>query len=151
MIRPYETTVVFDGSLGDDVLAKERENVEKILSENGEVQRTEVWGKRKLAYPIRKKVSGYYCLFFHKAEGDVNGRLKAALRLNQHVLRYLTVVAEKEAAPEKSGQESTEQAAAEASGEPGGAAGDNDTGTERSEKIDEQEKPAEKQEDADNA
>jgi small subunit ribosomal protein S6 len=88
----YETVVVFDGTLTDDLLRKEQAGVEGFLAKNAEFEKTVVWGKQEMAYQIRRKRTGYYCLFLYKGEGDVVARLDADFRLNQNVLRHLTVL-----------------------------------------------------------
>jgi small subunit ribosomal protein S6 len=67
--RPYETVIVFDGTLPDDVLHKEQSQIEEFLKQNATFEKTDVWGKRTLAYLIKKKRLGYYCLFLYEAEG----------------------------------------------------------------------------------
>ncbi|MBD3420792.1 MAG: 30S ribosomal protein S6 [Chitinivibrionales bacterium] len=91
MIRPYETMVVYDGTLGEDSLKKEQKAVEDFLREKSEFEAVDVWGKRDLAYEINKKRSGYYCLFLYKSEGGLIAEMEADFRLNASILRFLTV------------------------------------------------------------
>jgi small subunit ribosomal protein S6 len=90
--RPYETVIVFDGTQSDDVLHKEQSQVEEFIKLNGTFEKTDVWGKRGLAYPIKKKRLGYYCLFLYEGEGGIINALERQLKLNELVLRHLTVV-----------------------------------------------------------
>jgi len=90
--KPYESVIVFDGTLPDDVLQKEQQQIEEFLKNNSNFERTEVWGKRNLAYQIKKKKTGYYCMFLYEGEGDVVSALTRHIKLNEAVLRYLTVV-----------------------------------------------------------
>jgi small subunit ribosomal protein S6 len=90
--RPYETVIVFDGTLPDDVLQKEQSQIEEFLKQNATFIKTDVWGKRTLAYQVKKKKLGYYCLFLYEAEGSVISALERPLKLNERVLRYLSVV-----------------------------------------------------------
>ncbi len=96
MKRMYESVVIFDGSLPDETLTREQVKVEKFLQQNAEFERTDVWGKRTLAYEIKKKKSGYYCLFLFKGEGDIFEKLHNTYKLNQKILRHMTVLYEKE-------------------------------------------------------
>jgi small subunit ribosomal protein S6 len=95
MKREYESAVIFDGSLADDVLAQEQEKVEIYLQKNTEFTKTEVWGKRKLAYDINRKKTGFYCFFLFTADGNLADKLAKIYRLNPKVLRSLTVLYEK--------------------------------------------------------
>ncbi len=90
--RPYETMVVFDGTLSEDVLHKEQKQIEELISRYADFEKTDVWGKRTLAYPIRKKQTGYYCLFLYSGTGEVVNILDKHFKLSDTVLRYLTVV-----------------------------------------------------------
>ncbi len=92
MKRVYESTVVFDGVLPEDTLRKEIDKVSEILGGEGAVQKVDEWGRRDLAYTIRKRKSGYYVMFVHEGEGDVPAKLSRAMRLNDNVLRHLSVV-----------------------------------------------------------
>ena len=92
MKRPYETVIVFDGTQSDDTLRREQTQVEEFLKQNAAFEKADVWGKRSLAYPIRKKRLGYYCLFLYDGEGTAITALERQLKLNENVLRYLTVV-----------------------------------------------------------
>ena len=84
--------IVFDGSLPDETLHQEQANIEEFLKQNAAFEKTDVWGKRSLAYTIRRKKLGYYCLFLYEAEGAVINALEKPLKLNESVIRYLTVV-----------------------------------------------------------
>jgi small subunit ribosomal protein S6 len=90
--RHYETVIVFDGTQSDEVLHKEQAQIEGFLKQNAVFEKVDVWGKRSLAYPIRKKRLGYYCLFIYESEGSAISALERQLKLNELVLRYLTVV-----------------------------------------------------------
>ncbi len=92
MKRPYETVVVFDGTIGDDALQKEQSRFEDFLKSNGSFEETVVWGKRELAYEINRKRLGYYCLFHFEGEGDLVGKIDADFRLNTNILRHLTLI-----------------------------------------------------------
>jgi small subunit ribosomal protein S6 len=89
--RPYETVIVFDGTLPDDVLQKEQARIEEQLRQIAVFEKTDVWGKRTLAYAIKKKKLGFYCLFLYEGEGTVVNAIEKPLKLNEKVLRYLTV------------------------------------------------------------
>lgn len=92
MKRPYESMVVFDGTLPDDVIQKEQKQIEELLKLNGQFEKMDVWGKRVLAYTIRKKKTGVYCLFLFEGEGTAVLALDKYFKLNTNVLRHLTVV-----------------------------------------------------------
>lgn len=94
MKRKYESVVIFDGSLPDEALAGEQDKVEKYLQANAEFEKTDVWGKRSMTYEINRKKSGYYCLFLFKGDADIFDKLNRTFKLNQKILRHMTVLFE---------------------------------------------------------
>lgn len=92
MKRPYEAMVVFDGTLSDESLQKEQKQFEELLSHHTDFEKTDIWGKKTLAYPIRKKRTGYYCLFLFSASGDLVPIIDKHVKHNDRILRHLTVV-----------------------------------------------------------
>lgn len=89
----YETIFVLDPTLDDHGVQKEIEKVEELItSRKGRVAKTEKWGLKKFAYPIRKKVQGFYTLIYFEGEGDIPSELERSYKLNESCLRYLTVV-----------------------------------------------------------
>lgn len=64
----------------------------KIVSSNsGEVKNKEYWGLRNLAYKIRKNRKGHYTMFHIESPSKTIVELERNMRLNEDILRYLTV------------------------------------------------------------
>ena len=92
----YETTVVADSLMKADDLRDLREKIAGFISNNGgQVQKAEEWGKRRLAYEIAKKQYGYYLHFRFTAPEAVIALLEREYRLNESILRFLTIRVEK--------------------------------------------------------
>ncbi len=53
------------------------------------------WGRRRLAYSIRKKNAGFYVQVFHKSPTDIVSKLEQTFKLDEDVIRHLTVVVDK--------------------------------------------------------
>lgn len=53
------------------------------------------WGRRRLAYTIRKKNAGFYVQLQHKSPTDMVPKLEQAFKLDEEVIRHLTVVVDK--------------------------------------------------------
>lgn len=72
--------------------------VQLIEDHGGSIKRQERWGKRRLAYPIRKRTNGYYVEIEFAAQSRLNipGIVENEYRLNDRVLRYLTYVVTKD-------------------------------------------------------
>jgi small subunit ribosomal protein S6 len=91
-VPKYELVVIFDPFLADaDYETETQKLVEQITKRGGVHTNTDVWGRKRLAYPIEKKVEGYYVLVAF--EGQVSGAdladLESQIRLNERVLREM--------------------------------------------------------------
>jgi len=75
---------------GREVHSGAKENSAALLS-------NEVWGLRKLAYPIQKKSTGYYFCLSYTGEGNIVDVLELAFRRDERVIRFLTTVLDKHA------------------------------------------------------
>lgn len=53
------------------------------------------WGRRRLAYTIRKKNAGFYVQVLHKSPTDIVAKLERTFKLDEDVIRHLTVVVDK--------------------------------------------------------
>jgi small subunit ribosomal protein S6 len=62
-----------------------------VSSNNGEIKNQEYWGLRNLAYKIRKNRKGHYTMFHIDAPSSTIEELERNMRLNEDILRYLTV------------------------------------------------------------
>ncbi|MCP4395243.1 MAG: 30S ribosomal protein S6 [Alphaproteobacteria bacterium] len=88
----YET--IFIGR--QDITASAVEELTKhfgelISKDGGKVQKTEDWGLRTLAYKINKNRKGHYVLMHIEAEAATIHECERQLRLNEDILRYITV------------------------------------------------------------
>ncbi len=93
----YETTFITRPDLSDDALKALREKLIGILPQyQGELVLHEDWGKRKLAYPINNESRAHYTYLVYTGRGEVVHEIERNLRLQEHVLRFLTVNLEKE-------------------------------------------------------
>jgi len=87
----YETVFILTPVLSDEQMKEAVDKFKGVLVENGgEIVNEELWGLRKLAYPIQKKSTGFYCLLEFKADPSVIKKLDVAFRREEKVLRFLT-------------------------------------------------------------
>jgi len=59
------------------------------------VTNTDRWGRRRLAYTIQKKNAGFFVQLLHKSPTDIVAKLEQAFKLDEDVIRHLTVVIDK--------------------------------------------------------
>ena len=87
----YETVFILTPVLSDVQMKEAVAKFEKVLTDNGStIVNEELWGLRKLAYPIQKKSTGFYSLVEFDANPDVVKKLETAFRRDERVLRFLT-------------------------------------------------------------
>jgi len=107
-LRVYETIFVLDPSLDDHTIQEEIKKVEELIfNHKGKIIKTEKWGMKRFAYPIRKKPQGYYTLIYFEGDGNIPTELERIYKLNESCLRYLTVVSEEK--PERLKAEEKEE------------------------------------------
>lgn len=89
----YETTFILEPGLDDSRVAEEVDKVCQWIKDlGGEVLDVQRWGKRRLAYEIRKKRDGVYTMILHQGGGPLVRELERRLKLNESVLRVLSVI-----------------------------------------------------------
>ena len=99
MMNHYETAFILTPVLSDVQMKEAVEKFKSFLAQNGvEMINEELWGLRKLAYPIQKKSTGFYCLFEFKGEPTIVKKLEVAFRRDERVMRFLTFRLDKYAA-----------------------------------------------------
>lgn len=101
-MRRYETVAIVD----PDVLENERILLfdrikEIILQKNGSLIEFDDWGIKRLAYEIRKKIRGYYIRLDYCGTGLVVDELERFFRINDNVLKFMTIMLSENADVEK--------------------------------------------------
>ncbi len=70
------------------------DNVKGIIEGSGNLIHIDNWGKRRLAYPIRKRSEGYYVIYVFECEASFIVQLNQAIRVNEDILRHMIVLYE---------------------------------------------------------
>ena len=92
-LRSYETVVVVDPQIGDDVIKSIVEKTKEVIaSHHGTVTKVEDWGKRKLAYIIDKKTYGHYTCIEFEGPGEVVKGLTDYYHISENILRHITLL-----------------------------------------------------------
>ena len=87
----YEVMFIIDPTLEDEAKEATVETVKGIIEADGAVDKVDVWGMRKLAYPIQKKNEGYYVVIEFKANPTLPKELDRRLRISDNVIRHLII------------------------------------------------------------
>ena len=94
-MREYETIFVLEPELEQGSVEEQITRVCKIIEERGgEVRDIQRWGRRRLAFPIRKKNDGIYTFVRFGGNNNVLSELEHRYKLNESMLRHLTVFCE---------------------------------------------------------
>lgn len=91
-MRTYEVVFVAAPTLGEDDLNALIEQMKRSAeSKNGKIVKTDSWGKRSLAYPLKRFKEGYYTVFTLEDNGEAVTELERRFRVSDSVLRFLSV------------------------------------------------------------
>lgn len=97
-MRDYETVVIWNASIPEVDLEKEHDHIVEIIKGNkGEYKGSDKWGRRMLAYPIKKQTEGIYHFIKWNGETDVIGSIDKHLRIHEGCIRYATLRSDDEA------------------------------------------------------
>ena len=114
--RTYESVVILNAALEDEQIDATIARIqETITTHGGEIVDLDKWGRKRLAYPIKKAKSGYYAVCRFTASTDLIAVLERNYRLDENIIRYLTIVLDKFAleAIAKQKEKATAEVAAE--------------------------------------
>lgn len=91
-MRTYEALYIVKPDKNDDEIQTIAKDVEALVTTaGGTIVRSEIWGKRKLAYEVKKQSEGVYVLLRFESNPDFVGRLENHFRLSDDVIRDLVV------------------------------------------------------------
>lgn len=89
-MNQYEVLYVITPELDDEANQSVQEKFAKIITDNGgEIEKTDVWGKRRLAYAIDYKWEGFYVLVIFNASPELPRELERNLRNDERIMRYM--------------------------------------------------------------
>jgi small subunit ribosomal protein S6 len=107
-VRNYEIAIVLHPDLEIDIESA-TSKVEKIIDlAKGKVTKKDNWGKRKLAYPIKKQDWGIYVFYNVQLDPSAVAQIENTLRITEEVMRYLIVSLENTRLVSKTNQQNTE-------------------------------------------
>ena len=94
-MNKYELVVVLDASIEDDERSAAMDRIgEYITRFGGTVVKTDEWGKKQLAYEIRKMTEAYYYVISFEAPAEAPAEIEARVRIMEQVLRFLITTQE---------------------------------------------------------
>ena len=90
-MNKYETIIIIDPKLEDEACAGVTQRFTDMISKEGKVDSTEVWGKRKLAYPIQKNNEGYYVLINFSSNPEFIDELNRVYNITDEIIKHIIV------------------------------------------------------------
>jgi len=94
-MHTYELIFILHPDLDDNANTELIEKVQGwIKNAGGVVEKVDRWGKRRLAYKIRKQRDGYYVLINAQIPAEFNTELERNLQIQESVMRYMIIQAE---------------------------------------------------------
>ncbi len=95
--KDYESYIILDGNFEDAQIEEIITKYENLFKKNNvEIKNIERIGRRRMAYPINKKQNGYYVCYEFVAATDAIEKIERAYKLDENIMRYLTVFMSKQ-------------------------------------------------------
>ncbi len=91
-MNKYELAVVLSPLLDEENLKLELEKVQALVTRfEGTIEKVDNWGKKRLAYPIKKQNEGFYYFISFQAAGSTPAEIESRIRIMENVYRYLII------------------------------------------------------------
>lgn len=90
-MRNYELLFILDPAMDEAARNQTIETVKGIINADGEAGEADLWGAKKLAYPINKKKDGFYVLIPFKASAELPKELDRRLKISDNCMRHIIV------------------------------------------------------------
>ena len=88
----YENIVILDSTLSDEESEGAVTKIKELITGNGgEVLKVDVWGRRKLAYEIKKHKKGLYVLLLYKTPTSTIKKLEDFYRVSDSIIKYMII------------------------------------------------------------
>ena len=92
-MRNYELMILFDPNLPDEDKTTLLDKIRNTIAANqGKVIKTDQWGKRKLAYPIKKFQEALYVIVYFNLEPGNIANLESSIKFEERIIRYLLII-----------------------------------------------------------
>jgi small subunit ribosomal protein S6 len=94
----YESAVLINAALDDEAIKNLIARIkDTITTSGGEIVEVEDWGRKRLAYQVKKSKIGYYSIFRFNSPPDLIPKVERYYQLDENILRYLTITLTKDA------------------------------------------------------
>jgi small subunit ribosomal protein S6 len=92
-LRQYETGFVLSPTLSEEETTQFLQKMAEIVAQKkGHMVKQDIWGKRRLAFPVKRYQEGFYVFFTYDGPGDVSLELERRFKQSDAVIRFMTVL-----------------------------------------------------------
>ncbi len=92
-MRQYETGFVLSPTLSEEETAQLVQQMAEVIGQKkGRMVKQDIWGKRRLAFPIKRFQEGVYVFFTYEGAGDISTELERRFKQTDSVIRFMTVL-----------------------------------------------------------
>ncbi len=96
-MRTYEVIYIVHPDLDDSSFKHINDQVQSAIKDSGgKISKADIWGKRKMAYPIRKQKDGLYVLLYTEMDPAFCTELERQLRLQESVMRFQIIATDED-------------------------------------------------------
>jgi len=94
-LRNYECMYIIDPVVEEEAIEQLTEAIkQQIINSGGTIIEVDFWGKRKLAYEVKKRTEGIYVVTKFHGESGIGNKLSHYLKINDKILRYIIILEE---------------------------------------------------------
>ncbi len=92
-MRQYETGFVLSPTLSEEETTQFVQQMAEVIGQKkGRMVKQDIWGKRRLAFPIKRFQEGIYVFFTYEGAGDISTELERRFKQTDSVIRFMTVL-----------------------------------------------------------
>ncbi len=96
-MNKYEMMFIVKATMEADVIKKTADNIKKVVTDNkGKVSEVKEMGERKLAYPIKNEINGYYFVIELEASKEAVKEIDRKTSIDENVLRHIIIKLDEE-------------------------------------------------------
>jgi small subunit ribosomal protein S6 len=101
-MRRYETIFIVDPDISEEERTPLFEKITELMpQQNGLLVELDEWGTKKMAYEIKKRIRGYYVRLDYCGTGALVDEIERLFRIDERILKYMTILLEKNVELEK--------------------------------------------------
>ena len=90
-MNKYASVIILSANAPEEATVAFGEKMKELISATGELTSVEEWGKKTLAYEVKKQTEGYYILFTFDAKPEFIAEFERILRLDEIVLKHMVI------------------------------------------------------------